>query len=277
MAYQRGWPTRGVALQFIFPFLLFHVLFCCCIIINLVFLYIVRLGPHSFPLHPCSSVNRNRSQLIVARTWHFPLFDYQLFKFCLVQPVPLPVSLVLILDFLRTLLITGLVLQLCDHLVLTLDSIKYFAITSWSAPRSLNGTLHPVQWSWREVKWEISIAQTPAVMVFLGISDCTEYIINFAVVKGEHRYMNYTIELLTADHKTVEVKKVINMTTYRFGDIHWWVCRGKAYSFLPQGRSGWSCMATLKFLYEVMAIKQKAEHQQDSDRPRRELAQFFLT
>ena len=79
--------------------------------------------------------------------------------------------------------------------------------------------------------------------------------------------MNCTIELLPADHDTIEAKEVMNMTTYTnvtlgtFKDH----CKtrlygGKVYSISPQGWSGYSYMPTLKLPYEVMTIIYEVEH-----------------
>ena len=96
--------------------------------------------------------------------------------------------------------------------------------------------------------------------MFMGISDCDMYMMQFG--KSDHRTVDdlYTVTFHAPNHKqsrTLIVKNQTlpgNVTLGNFKDI-WWICADKAYIFLPYGWIGCCYMATLKLPYEVLTIQ----------------------
>ena len=96
--------------------------------------------------------------------------------------------------------------------------------------------------------------------MFMSISDCDVYMMQFDVQAGGAVNKVYWVTFRAPDHQQSRTLLVVNqtlpgdVTIGNFKDI-WWVCGNKAYIFLPYGWTGCCYMATLKLPYDVTILE----------------------
>ena len=114
--------------------------------------------------------------------------------------------------------------------------------------------------------------------LFMGMSDCEMYMMQFDVHKNVKPLKEYEVTFHIPGKKP-KILSVINQTLPanvsigNFRDI-WWICGKQAYIFLPHGWTGCCYMATLKLPWDVSIIKQGKQQESSGGRMKREMATF---
>ncbi|KAK0152501.1 Protein L-Myc-1b [Merluccius polli] len=114
--------------------------------------------------------------------------------------------------------------------------------------------------------------------MFMGMSDCTMYMMQFDVHEKVKPLKEYEVTFHIPGKKT-KILSVINQTLPanvsigNFKDI-WGICGNNAFIFLPYGWTGCCYMATLKLPWEVSVVKHGEQQESSGGRVKREMAEF---